>query len=278
MTNAENMIKDAINRSDELRAHAIEIFAQGSYANNTNVRRESDVDICVTLTSTTYNEYPVGLSGANYGFTKSRITFPQYRTMIKNALKNKFGAEHIIDGNKSIKIDENSYHVKADVVPSFMYKNYAIIESRDSAKYIEGIKFFAKDGAAVINYPKIHKRNGIEKNNSTGGVYKRLVRIMKHIKNDMKELGQCEGDIISSFLLECLVYHIPDSEITKYRLWQDTVKNAIAYLYKKVEDGQANNWYEVSGYIKLFDSDRKWKIMDVKDYLYRKWNYLGYEN
>lgn len=212
----------------------------------------------------------------DYGFMKGRIEYQQYREMIKRALETKFRADYITDGNKSIKIDENSYHVKADVVPSFMYKNYAMIESIEPSWYIEGIKFFAKDGKIVVNYPKIHKRNGINKNNNTSKKYKKLVRIMKHIKNDMNDAGKCDGNTVSSFLIECLVYNVPDSEILKYPSWQDTVKNAIFFLYSKIEDGSADNWDEVSECIKLFGNDRKWTTMDVKKYLYTKWDYLGY--
>ena len=55
--NAEKMIRTAIDSCDELSEHSIEVFPQGSYANNTNVRENSDVDICVMLTGQT------GISG-----------------------------------------------------------------------------------------------------------------------------------------------------------------------------------------------------------------------
>ena len=47
--NAIKRIRAAIDGSEELKRKDIEIFTQGSYANNTNVRSESDVDICVML-------------------------------------------------------------------------------------------------------------------------------------------------------------------------------------------------------------------------------------
>ena len=50
--NTIKMIKDAIRSHNELSLMTYEIFAQGSYANNTNVRQNSDIDICVMLTST----------------------------------------------------------------------------------------------------------------------------------------------------------------------------------------------------------------------------------
>ncbi len=38
--NAKNMIKDAINNNDDLKFFDYEIFEQGSFANNTNIRMD----------------------------------------------------------------------------------------------------------------------------------------------------------------------------------------------------------------------------------------------
>ena len=45
--NAATAIRKAIEASDKLRSHRVSVFAQGSYRNNTNVRKDSDVDIGV---------------------------------------------------------------------------------------------------------------------------------------------------------------------------------------------------------------------------------------
>ncbi len=52
ISNAISMIKDAIKSSEDLKDKDIEIFVQGSYANNTNVRIDSDVDVCIMLKDT----------------------------------------------------------------------------------------------------------------------------------------------------------------------------------------------------------------------------------
>src|SRR5690349_8220632 len=43
--NAERAVRKAIDASSKLAPHTIEVFTQGSYANRTNVRQDSDVDI-----------------------------------------------------------------------------------------------------------------------------------------------------------------------------------------------------------------------------------------
>ncbi len=48
--------------------YEVKIFLQGSYANNTNVRQHSDVDIAVVQIDQFRPKYRVGVSKINYGF------------------------------------------------------------------------------------------------------------------------------------------------------------------------------------------------------------------
>ena len=273
--NAIKMIRSAINESDSLIKNDIEIFVQGSYANNTNVRTDSDVDVCVMIKDTFHDKYPDGMTREDYGFVASDLYYNQYRAMVKSALQDKFGFQSVKDGNKSIKINENTYHVKADVVPAFQLRNYYYNNSKDPRKYIEGTWFVANDGEEVSNYPKIHIYNGVVKNEATNHYYKKLVRIMKHIKNDMVDNEVVNSDIISSFLVECLVYQVPNRIITQYSSWTETVKQAIIYLYSEIKDQKHKQWTEVSEMLYLFVG-HKWSDEDAKQWLIEMWNYMGY--
>ena len=138
------MIKDAVTSYDKLSDCTMEIFAQGSYANNTNVRQNSDVDICVMLTSTFFLQLVDGKTDIDYGYTAGSITYSDYKSYIVEALKKKFGNNVVAVGNKSIDIKSNSYHVNADVVPTFQYRDFKIISSTDPIKYVEGVKYVAR--------------------------------------------------------------------------------------------------------------------------------------
>ena len=269
--NAINMIKSAIELNSDLYNMDYEVFLQGSYANNTNVRTESDVDICIMLKSSFYYDLPDGKNEFDYGIKAGSLTFQRYRDLVKKALVDKFGSYYVTDGNKSIKIDENSYHVKADVVPTFQLRRY----NNHNNLYIEGTRFYAKDGKKVTNYPKQHIKNGIDKNKRTNYKYKKLVRIMKHIKNDMVSDGKTNGDKISSFLVECLVWNVPDSIITGYSSWTETVRQTIVYLYNEIKDEKHKEWGEVSELLYLFRG-RKWTDQDAKKWLIDIWNYMEY--
>ena len=276
--NTINMIRSAINGSDELKTMDIEVFTQGSFANNTNVRTESDVDVCVMLNDTFHFDLPDGKNREDYGFTPATLTFFDYRDMVKRALQKKFRSDYVEDGNKSLKIHENTYHVDADVVPAFQLRNYFYGKSTDRSNYVEGTWFMSKSGQEVKNYPKIHIRNGRNKNTTTNGEYKKLVRIMKHVKNNMVDDHVTNGDKITSFLVECLVWNIPNEKITRYSTWTVTLREAIRYLYQEIDAGRHTKWGEVSEILYLFHSGRKWTDQDAKQWLVDAWNYLGYAN
>lgn len=180
--NAKTMIKSTINDGYELQGFDYEIFTQGSYENNTNIKADSDIDICVMLKGIFYGNYPYGLTGKDYGFPDSTMKYDDYKQRVSRALIKKFGTD-INVGNKSIKIKSNSYRyrVNVDVVIAFQYRDYdkvhRMLNNRNLHQFIEGIKFFASDGNIVINYPKQHIENGISKDKNTSGLYKKLVRI-----------------------------------------------------------------------------------------------------
>ena len=107
-------------------------------------------------------------------------------------------------------------------------------------------------------------------------MYKKLVRIFKHMRNVMVDEGITDGDRISSFLVECLVWNVPNNIITGYSTWTETVKEAIIYTYNAIKDGKHKEWGEVSEILYLFHSERKWDSKDAQSFLRDMWNYMGY--
>ena len=273
--NTIRMIDDAIRTKDALANEEIEIFTQGSYANNTNVRQNSDIDVCIMLKSYFYTNYEDGVCSADFGYTDGGPSFNEFRELIMDALEDKFGSNNVNSRNKCIDVRANSYHVNADVVPAIQYRDYKIIHSRDKNRFVEGIKFLAQDGSWVINYPKDHINNGKTKNIETSHKYKKLVRIMKHIRNEMVSEGIINGEIITSFLVECLVWNIPNSFIMKNDNWTDTIQDSIAYLWHAIEEGKSDEWGEVSERLYLFKL-RKWSSQDAKDFLAKMYAYLEF--
>jgi len=177
ISNAISMIKDAIYAHDLLKNKNIEFVVQGSYGNNTNIKLDSDIDICAMYTDTFYSEYREGTKKEDYGFTDGDNFFSDYKKLIIEALIKKFGIEHITVGNKAIQIKSNTYRVQADVVPAFQYRNYTNDTKNDPNNFVEGIKFFSSTSDPIVNYPKVHIKNGIKKNTDTTRKFKRTVRL-----------------------------------------------------------------------------------------------------
>lgn len=281
ISNAISMIKDAVNASEKLKYKNIEIFVQGSYANDTNVKANSDVDVCVMLKDTFYSEYPEGKSDKDYGFLKGTNTFETYRSDLIKALNDKYGEKNVKPGNKSIKITETSYRVEADIVPSFLYRNYKYDNSSNPDRFKEGVKFYTStDGnrIEVINYPKIHIENGIKKNKNTQKRYKRLVRIFKRVRYLMINESNPVDKGITSFLIECLLWNTPNSIFNDYDTWTERVKQAIIHLYNKTEDEKkCKDWREVSEMLYLFHNGRKWTVEKTNKYLLQMWSYLEFK-
>ncbi|CAC9963781.1 hypothetical protein [uncultured Gammaproteobacteria bacterium] len=279
ISNAIKMVKDAIKFSGDLQYKDIEVFVQGSYANNTNVRANSDIDVCIMLKDVFFSEYPDGLTRGDYGFPVSDYRFSTYRSSVIKALSSKFGNENIVLGNKSIKIKSNSYRIEADAVPCLQYRNYDYQNSRNPDDFIEGHKIDAQNGEEVISYPKQHIENGKEKNTETQRRFKRTVRVFKKIRYHMIDNGEPVNSNISSFLIECLLWNVPNNIFIENNTHENRVKESIRYLYFKTKDQkkECKQWGEVSEILYLFN-DKKWDIVMVNKFLQRMWEYLEFRD
>lgn len=267
--NAERMVREAIQENNLLKTKNIEIFGQGSYANDTNVKLNSDIDINVMLTGTVFFDIHDGKSREEHGYTEAQYTFAEFKNDVFTALVNKFGRDNVKRENKCITIKENTYRVKTDVVPTFKYNRH----DSDGITHI-GTKFISDTSNAIVNFPKQHIANGKTKNANTLKRFKRLTRIYRQIRYKMIEDGLTVNPNITSFLLECLVWNVPNSVLNDNTTWSDRLRQSIVYLYNKTKDaGECEKWGEVSELLYLF-VDRKWSREDVKNYLVQMWNYL----
>src|SRR5258706_16087866 len=68
---ARKSVRKAITDNAELNKLDLEIFGQGSYANDTNVRLNSDVDINVMYKDEFYYDLPEGKTMTDFGIISS---------------------------------------------------------------------------------------------------------------------------------------------------------------------------------------------------------------
>lgn len=271
--NMINMIKDAINDyyyntyDSKMNLSNYEIFLQGSYANNTNVKQNSDVDICVMYKNIFRYHMPLGYS-LDAKYSDATITYMEIRNTIKKALISKFGINRVVDKNKAIRILSNTYTTDADVVVTFQYRYY--INQND---YLEGIAYTALDGTNVVNYPKIHIKNGNNKNKITNHMYKKMVRIFKKVMYDMQEDGLEISKEVKGFVLECMCYNYPNDKFYQYieTKYSENLKNMINYFL----NNSLKYWKEVNEIKELFGTNKNKSEEYYKEFISNMKRYIN---
>lgn len=268
----ERMIKDAIKSHSPFGSCSLRVYAKGSYANNTNVRADSDVDIAVQCTDAMYwEEAEPGCKATANSPYAGPWTPQKLRTELKAALEAKFPGQVDSSGSTAFTIDSTSSRVDADVVPCFDFRYYF-----KSGSYRDGAKVFKTDGTSIKNYPDQQKTNGNGKNARTNLRYKKAVRIMKRLENAM--VASNVHREVPSFFVECLVYNVPDSILTR-STWTETVKGIISHVFHELDGPEPNEererWLEVNECKFLFAPGQKWVREDARAFMKAGWNYLG---
>ena len=275
LENSERMVRDAISSDDKLKTKSTETFGQGSYANNTNVRLNSDIDINVRYTGGYYFDLPPNVTEENVNIAhigSSGYSYSEFKNDVENALVKKFGRNDVSRNDKCITIKENSNRIETDVVPTWNFRRYS-----KNGTYVLGAKFWSDKGAGIVNYPKQHIKNGIDRNNDTYRRFKRLTRLHRKLRYKMIDDGEKVSDNITSFLLECLVWNVPDQIMNNNDSWTARLKESIVYIYNNTkEESTSKEWGEVSELFYLFHSGRKWSYSDVNTYMQQLWNHLEF--
>lgn len=267
----ERMIKEAIRAHPAFSDCDLSVFAKGSYANNTNVRADSDVDVAVQCHECVYWDQQskrVSVPGSPYAgpWTPSVL-----RTELAKALKAKFPSQVDTTGSTAIRIRSSTARVDADVVPCFDYRYHF-----DSGQVRKGTKIFKKDGTGFENYPVQHLEEGTAKNARTSYRFKRAVRIMKRVENVMASEGVHRE--VPSFFVECLVYNCPDSVFSR-ATWVGRVSAILVHIWDEMQGDHepsldANRWVEVNECKYLFFRGQNWTRKDGRDFAHAAWNFL----
>jgi hypothetical protein len=181
-------------------------YLQGSYANSTNIRGNSDVDLVVETSAVYYSNLTEEEKRART-WTPGAFSWAEYYTEVLKALVNYYGAGQVHPGNKSIKVEAYGNRLPADVVPAVEYQEY-----RGGTLAGIGMTFWARDPARqVINFPKLHISNGSDKNASTGARYKPIVRVFKNARERIIGGDDAKRKLFPSYFIECLMFNVDNS-------------------------------------------------------------------
>ncbi len=272
--NAERGIRAAISKSGTLANHRITVFPQGSYRNHTNVRLDSDVDVCVMCSDVFFTDYTFakGLTEADVGNSPASYTYSQFKDDVGAALVAHFGKPSVSRGNKAFDVHENTYRVDADVVPCFEHRRYM-----PDRRYIAGTELRPDNGGSIVNWPQQNYDNGVAKNNRTARRFKTLVRIVKKLCIVMEEAGVVSARGTPGYLIECLVWNVADSGFGNPRL-RDDLRHVLAHLFNETRtDDKCHEWGEINELKYLFRPSQPWTRQASHDFLSSAWDFVGFE-
>jgi len=289
--NTHIVIRDVIRNFDYSRNYDFDDYLQGSYKNDTNIWADTDVDIVIQLNSVfrrnisnltleqqeLYRRY---YSSATYGLD-------EFKEEVINALNKKFGYKRIRIGNKSVKVllinYENMYD--ADVVICQQYRLYVPSRRKNTTKdeltglyYYEGICFKTSYGEEIINYPKLHYQNGVEKHQGTWQKFKPIVRIFKNMRNTAMDRNYLDRkNVAPSYFIQCLLYNVPDNIFADSDSYQEITVNILNYLSKALYNEESyKNFISQNEIVPLFgESSDKWNISNAREFIeaiIKMWN------
>ncbi|PCI56554.1 MAG: nucleotidyltransferase [Gammaproteobacteria bacterium] len=270
--NAIKAIKGAINKSDNLSALDIDVILQGSYRNRVNVRQDSDVDVGIICNDPFFYNLPDEVSLESANIVDAAYQFSDFKHDVRIALVEHFGYEAVTQGNKAFDIKANTYRVEADLAPFFEYRDYW-----NSSEYRQGVKLISDTGVSIENYPEQHYTNGVIKNNSTGRKYKRSVRILKNLRSEMQDKGFNSAVKIPGFLIECLVFNVPDDTFN-FDNYLSIIREVLVNIFNNtIVSADCSKWLEVNNIKYLFHISQPWTKEQVHKFILDAWDYVGYE-
>jgi hypothetical protein len=194
------------------------VFLQGSYGNDTNIWKDSDVDIVMCLDETYYSDTNslTDAAKANYKstFSPAAYTYVQFKAEVIAWLTKNFGSD-VKPGKKAAFIKGNGNRRDADVIVCAEHKRWRQTSSGVDGQYETGIVFWLPDGTDIVNFPKQHSANCTTKHQDTNGWFKPLVRVYKNMRNRMIDDGYLEEGIAPSYFVEGMLWNVPNEKFGK---------------------------------------------------------------
>ena len=276
-------VRNVINDYYYSKDYDFEDYLQGSYRNHTNIYADTDVDIVIQLNSIfrgNISELIEKLTEEyNNYYSSASYSLENFKDEVVNALYDSFGYSRTEIGNKSIKIlaDNSGSMYNADVIVAMQYRLYVPDKRKNTKKdglglyYYEGILFNTSSGEEIINYPKLHYKNGKEKQENTNGLFKPIVRIFKNMRNTAQKKGYLwDKNIAPSYFIQCLLYNVPNY------IFDGGYKIIIEDILYWLNNNINNDFISQNEIVPLFGSGSdKWDITKSRifiDALIKMWN------
>ena len=104
-----------------------------------------------------------------------------------------------------------------------------------------------------------------------------MVRILKRLRYEMVANGREVAAPIPSYLLECLVWNVPN-EGFGHDAYRDDVRYAIIHLWNATRsDDTCKEWGEINDLKYLFRPGQFWTRDQVNGFFAAAWSYIGFK-
>lgn len=273
---AARMVRSAMAQNHWLTSEGVVVVPQGSYRNNTNVRARADMDLCI--------RHPVVKPIYGLGVDASSVMrsldyspgpsiagiFTEMRRQIATSLSNSFGGANVKMGTKAFTVSAvPGSRSDIDVVPAVRAH---IIIPGGSLLYpydvTEGIMILAPDGKEIYNYPAIHHANGRAKRERTQYRFKKIVRQMKSMRDDLVASDILKDKQVPSFLVESMVYLVDDACFCADEDHLDRFRRILSRCFDILRDGREDQIFEINNIKRLFGDHQPWSIDDARAFLH----------
>jgi len=267
------MVQQALNNNAWLVREGVQVRPQGSYHNNTNVRQDSDMDLCawhpgirvMVEDGISLDEADRGLGYTRTGGRMIPDIAADLRREVGQALRAAFGQANVHGGNKAFRVSAvPGSRADADVVPAirldYVFKRGSgLLYSLDC---IEGMIIYAGDGTQILNFPEQHHENGKAKRERTRHRFKKVVRAAKRLRDD---LGLLSPGRVPSFLIESLVYNVEDAAF----LYEEDRYDRMRRVLGRIGELASNPFWtatarEINGVKLLFHVSQPWSAADAQ--------------
>lgn len=267
-------IRQMVNHGD------VEIYLQGSYRNDTNIRGDSDVDLVVQLNTSFHHDLSqlsdVERTLFHSIYPQASYRWPDFKNDVLKALQLFYGERQVSDGTNCVNVLAGSGRLPADVLVCLEYRNYKYFSGKQQENSVKGVAFFSgKENRMVINYPKEHYENGVIKNNAvnTNGWFKPIVRIFKNARTYMAERGHISDELAPSYFVQCLLYNVPNPSFgTNYQ-------TSYAKMVNWLGSADLASFVCQNGQLPMFGATKEqWSIQEAKEFitaLISLWNTWG---
>lgn len=234
---------------------------QGSVPLNVHIRGVSDVDILVLHDEFVTLDWngPKANTYVKLPDTPSALhSLLDLRKKCEDILSSRYPSATVdITGDKSIALSGGSLKRKVDVVPSHWHHSSTYQHSNQ--KHDKEVRILHKSNQQFLsNHPFLHMHEINKKNQTTNDGIKKVIRLLKNIKNDSEE-----NIYLSSYDIASLVWHFDSSSLTKPNYLELSL---VGEAQQKLEsmilfEDLTKNLMTPDNSRKIIDSDEKWQSL-----------------